>query len=79
MLENKLTFLAIALTVCACSHDAPPPNTPTSAAETTTDPSGASSGPSTDGSPSTNSPGSPDPSVHQPPGTGNPPAGEGVQ
>lgn len=79
MSTRLLVLVSLGLGLAACGHDSPPPNTPTSAAETTTDPSGASSGPSTDGTPSTNSPGSPDPSVNQPPGTGAPTQGEGVQ
>jgi hypothetical protein len=77
--SRLLSCLGVALLAVACSHDGPPPNTPTSAAETTTDPSGASSGSSSDGTPSTNSPGSPDPAVNQPTGDEARPAGEGVQ
>jgi hypothetical protein len=78
MLKSKvLGCVAFGFLAFACSHDGPPPNTPTSAAETTTDPSGASSGPSSDGEPSTNSPGSPDPAVNKPATEQVPPTTEG--
>ncbi|HYP89648.1 MAG TPA: hypothetical protein VEQ59_15880 [Polyangiaceae bacterium] len=77
--SELVVCLGVGLFAAACSHDGPPPNTPTSAAETTTDPSGASTGPSSDGYPSTNSPGSPDPAVNRPDSSEVPPRGEGVQ
>lgn len=78
-MRNLVIGLGLGLFAFGCSHDSPPPNTPTSAAETVTDPSGASTGPSSDGSPSVNSPGSPDPAVNTPKTEDVPPRGEGVQ
>jgi hypothetical protein len=76
MLKAKVIIcVSVGLLAMACSHDSPPPTTPTTIpADPATDPLGPSSG-SNPGS----APDSPAPDINAPRDTGAPPSNKGMQ